>query len=106
MKVAVLGAGNGGCAVAADMSARGHEVTLIKTSNSMHNDNFKYLLENNGRIVMVEKDKETITNISRVTTDLDLLSEAEVVIVYIQTNYHEELIERMVPYKEGTNHSL
>ncbi len=98
MKVAVLGAGNGGCAVAADMSARGHEVTLIKTSNSMHNDNFKYLLENNGRIVMVEKDKETITNISRVTTDLDLLSEAEVVIVYIQTNYHEELIERMVPH--------
>ena len=44
MNISVLGAGNGGCAVAADMSLKGHEVTLIKTSNSIHNENFKYLI--------------------------------------------------------------
>ena len=29
MNIAVLGAGNSGCALAADYAARGHEVTLI-----------------------------------------------------------------------------
>ena len=43
MNIAVLGAGNGGCAVAADMSLKGHNVTLIKTSDSLHNKNFEYL---------------------------------------------------------------
>ena len=32
MKISVLGAGNGGTAVAAELSLRGHEVALIKTS--------------------------------------------------------------------------
>ena len=40
MKVAILGAGNAGCAVGTDLSIKGHEVTLIKTSNSMHDDNY------------------------------------------------------------------
>ena len=31
MKIAILGAGNAGCAVAADLTLKGHEVTLIKT---------------------------------------------------------------------------
>lgn len=31
MKVAILGAGNSGCLLAADYAGRGHEVTLIKT---------------------------------------------------------------------------
>lgn len=30
MNIAILGAGNSGCALAADYAARGHEVTLIK----------------------------------------------------------------------------
>ena len=39
MNIAILGAGNSGCALAADYAARGHEVTLIKTSHSLHDDN-------------------------------------------------------------------
>lgn len=98
MKVAVLGAGNGGCAVAADMSLRNHEVTLIKTSNSMHNENFQYLIENNGRIVLHENGEEKETFISRVSTDVSLISECDIVFIYIQTKFHEPLIERIVPY--------
>lgn len=98
MKIAMLGAGNAGCAVACDLTLKGHEVTLIKTSNSMHNDNFRYLLENDGKISIWEKGETRTTNIHKVSTDLADMSEAEVVIVYIQTGYHEELIKRMKDY--------
>ena len=98
MKVAVLGAGNGGCAVAADMSLRNHEVTLIKTSNAMHNENFQYLLENNGKIVLHENGEEKQTNIYRVSTDVSLISECDIVFIYVQTKFHEPLIERIVPH--------
>ena len=52
MKVAVLGAGNSGCALAADYAVKGHEVTLIKTSYSLHDDNFRHLTENGGVMVI------------------------------------------------------
>ncbi|MGI6623795.1 MAG: NAD/NADP octopine/nopaline dehydrogenase family protein [Limnochordia bacterium] len=95
MKVAILGAGNGGCAVAADLSLRGHEVTLIKTSNAMHNENFQYLEKNNGVMELIEDGETKVAKIHRVSRDVSELSTAEVVIVYIQTNFHEQLIERM-----------
>ena len=98
MKVAVLGAGNGGCAVAADMTMNGHDVTLIKTSSSMHNENFQYLLDNDGEIRIHEKGEIKTTKIARVTKDLSELATAKIVILYIQTNYHEELIEKMSPF--------
>ncbi|MCR5635810.1 MAG: NAD/NADP octopine/nopaline dehydrogenase family protein [Clostridiales bacterium] len=98
MKVAVLGAGNGGCAVAADMSLRGHDVTLIKTSHAMHNENFKYLIDNNGKIALDEFGEYKETHISHVTTDLSAASDCEIIIIYIQTKYHEALIERLIPY--------
>lgn len=98
MKVAVLGAGNGGCAVACDMSLRGHEVTLIKTSNAMHNENFQYLIENDGAIELFENGEVKASKLSKVTTDVSQLSECEIVIVYVQTKFHESLVERMIPY--------
>ena len=36
MKIAIVGAGNSGCALAADYAYRGHAVTLIKSSRSVH----------------------------------------------------------------------
>ena len=110
MKVAVLGAGNGGCAVAADMAYRGLDVTLIKTSNAMHDDNFNYLLKNNGKMILKDFGEngsmnpqdlevtEKIGYISKVTRDLALISEMDVVIIYIQTSYHEDLIKKIAPY--------
>ena len=98
MKVAVVGAGNAGCAVAADMSTRGVEVSLIKTSHSMHDENFEYLQKNGGSVVMHEKGVDTECHISRVTRDLSEVADAEVIIIYIQTNYHEQLIEHLSPY--------
>ena len=98
MKLSVLGAGNGGTAVAAELSLRGHEVTLIKTSNAMHDQNFNFLLENGGTVNLIEEGKTVTTRIKHLTRELSQLSESEVVIVYIQTNYHEDLIKRIKPY--------
>ena len=55
MKIAVLGAGNSGCALAADYAGRGHEVTLIKTSHSLHDENFRYLTDHNGEMTKTQE---------------------------------------------------
>lgn len=98
MKVAILGAGNAGCAVAADLTLNGHEVTLIKTSHAMHDDNFNYLLEHDGEMTLDEFGNIKKAHISKVTRDLSEISRNEIVIIYIQTNFHEALIERIKPY--------
>lgn len=95
MKISILGAGNAGCAVAADLTLKGHEVTLIKTSHSMHDDNFEYLQNNDGKMVLNEFGEIKTAYISKVTRDLTALKNSEVVIIYIQTNYHEQLIEKI-----------
>lgn len=98
MNISILGAGNGGTAVAAELSLRGHEVALIKTSNAMHDQNFNFLLEHGGAVNLVENGKTLTTKIKHITRDFSHLSKSEVVIIYIQTNYHEDLIKRIKPY--------
>jgi opine dehydrogenase len=96
--ISILGAGHVGTAVAADLSMRGHDVTLIKTSHAMHDEHFNHLLENNGVVQLVEKEKSQFAKIKHVTRDLSCLSQSKVVMIYIQSNYHESLIQRIRPY--------
>ncbi|WP_026666804.1 NAD/NADP-dependent octopine/nopaline dehydrogenase family protein [Butyrivibrio sp. AE2005] len=98
MNISILGAGNAGCAVAADLTVKGHEVTLIKTSHSMHEDNFEYLVANNGKMTLNEFGKITTVNIHKVTRDISQIIGTDIVVIYIQTGYHEQLIERLAPY--------
>lgn len=98
MKIAMLGAGNAGCAISADLTMHGHEVTLIKTSHAMHDDNFKFLLENDGKMTLNEFGEIKSANIHKISRDVSDIKDAEVVIVLIQTNFHEQLIERIAPY--------
>ncbi|MBR0354606.1 MAG: NAD/NADP octopine/nopaline dehydrogenase family protein [Oscillospiraceae bacterium] len=100
MKISILGAGNAGSAVAADLSMKGHEVTLIKTSHSMHDDNFNYLVENNGKMTLNEFGEIKTGYIHKVTRDIEEIRGAEIVVIYIQTRFHEPLIERIAPYLE------
>jgi opine dehydrogenase len=64
----------------------------------MHDKNFNYLIKNDGKVKLIENEKTVTARIKRVTRELSHLSESEVVIIYIQTNYHEALIKRIKPY--------
>jgi len=100
MKIAMVGAGNAGCAVSADLTMKGHEVTLIKTSHSLHDDNFQYLVENNGLMTLDEFGEIKSANIHKVCRDLEEIKGKDIVIIYIQTRYHEALIRRVAPLLE------
>lgn len=100
MKIAILGAGNSGCALAADYSYRGHEVTLIKTSNAMHDDNFNYLSENNGTMVLDEFGTLKVGHIAHISRNLQDVKGNDVVMICVQTIYHKELIRKLVQYLE------
>ena len=102
MNISVLGAGNGGTAVAAELSLRGHNVTLIKTSRTMHDKNFEYLLNNEATVRLFENGETKTAKINHITRDISKISESEIIIIYIQTTYHEDLIKRIKPYlKDG-----
>ena len=101
MKIAIVGAGNSGCALAADYASRGHEVTLIKTSNAMHDDNFNFLSKNSGLMILDEFGEEKIGKIFEVTRELSAVSGNDIVIVCVQTVYHKPLLERLVPLLEA-----
>lgn len=98
MKISMLGAGNAGCAVAADLTLKGNEVTLIKTSHAMHDDNFEFLQKNEGRMTLNEFGDIKSANIHKVSRNVSDIEGAEIIIIYIQTNFHEQLIERIAPY--------
>lgn len=97
MKITIIGAGNAGTTVAADLALKGHEVTLLKTSNKLHNEHFSELLKKQ-QIIMTENG-ETHTVDVHITTDMGkAIPGRELLILYIQTNYHEDLIRRISPY--------
>lgn len=98
MKISVVGAGNAGTAVAADLSFKGHEIYLIKTSNAMHDENFNLLQSNGGKVILDDFGEQKECYIKEVTRDLSVIKETEVVILYIQTSYHESIIQRLIPY--------
>ena len=101
MRVAIVGAGNSGCALAADYAGRGHEVTLIKTSHSLHDENFQYLMEHQGKMVLDEFGEKKESNIGKVTRDIEEIKGNQVVFICTQTGYHREVLEKVVPFLEA-----
>ena len=97
MKVAILGAGNSGCLLAADYAGRGHEVTLIKTSHAMHDENFQYLMEHDGSVMLEEFGENKESSIAHVTREIEAVKGQDVVLLCTQTGYHKEVLERALP---------
>lgn len=97
MKVTIIGAGNVGVAFAADLSIKGHDVTLLKTS-SHKSESFDRLIHNGRRVYLKEKGVYTETTIKEVSKDLSKVADAEIIFCTIQSNYYEGLVERIHQY--------
>lgn len=98
MNIAVLGAGNSGCALAADYAFRGHQVTLIKTSHALHDENFSWLAEHGGEMVMDEFGREKLCRIAHLSRELKDIQGKDVVLLCTQTGYHKQVLARIAPY--------
>lgn len=98
MNIAILGAGNSGCALAADYAARGHDVTLIKTSHSLHDDNFSHLCTTGGRMRIHEFGTDTDCVIAHLSRDAADVRGKDAVLLCTQTGYHHDVLRRVVPF--------
>jgi opine dehydrogenase len=98
MKVTVVGSGHGGCAMAAVMAMRGHQVSLLKLGSSMHVENFR-TMEAARRIRLTGIEGEGSFPLARVTTHAaDAIPDAELILVYYVANYHAQVAEALAPY--------
>lgn len=98
MKIAVLGAGNGGHALAGDLSLRGHEVTLWE--NPKFEKSLDYLREHENKVKLTDK-INTVAKIAHVTTDIEsALKGAEVIYCIMPSFAQEATFDYAVPYIE------
>lgn len=100
MKITIIGAGNGGSAMAADLSVKGHTITLFKTSVKGNNEHFDKLIKDNGEILLKDLDGNKKTKIHKVTNSIDeaFSDDPKVIVLFIKTDYHEDVIKRIAPY--------
>lgn len=105
MKVAVIGAGNSGCAQSIKLMQNGHQVNLIKTSHSLHDDNFEYMM-NTGEIGCIDTtdgNREFALRPAMITRDLEKgLEGVAAVMVLTQSLQHRDLAKKIGPLlKDG-----
>lgn len=97
MRVSVIGTGNVGIATAADLSIKGHDVYLVKTSDTKSRG-YDRLVANGGRVYLKENGNYTEAHIGHIGKDLSLAEKADVVIITIQSTYHERLYRELCQY--------
>ncbi len=104
MIVAIVGAGNAGCAHACKLVERGHRVRLLKTSHSIHDSNFDKILENGGvhYVDATAREARGFAPLEMATrNDKEALVGADVVFMMVQSLQHETLSERIGPLLAG-----
>ena len=78
MKVSVIGCGNVGVAIAADLAICGHDVSIVKTTQT-NESVFEKIRSNGNRILLKENGKYTKAIVSKLTHDLSEISSADVI---------------------------
>ncbi|MEC6815433.1 NAD/NADP octopine/nopaline dehydrogenase family protein [Photobacterium toruni] len=98
MKVAIIGSGNAGCAHACMFTEAGHNVNLIKTSYSLHDENFEKAKSQGG--LYYEYNNETkFAHLNLITRDLsEGLDDIDIVVIMTQTLHHKNISLRIKEY--------
>jgi opine dehydrogenase len=101
-KIAVLGAGNGGCAAAADLTLRGYEVRLFSRST-----NTLMPICKRGGIELVEQGQEKFAVPSLISPDLSpVLDGVDLIIIAAPAVAHEYLAKGLAPYLHDSQRIL
>lgn len=104
MNITIVGAGNSGCAHAFKFSELGHDVCLLKTSHSLHDQNFDEIVKNNGIwcIDDTQDGKRSFQKLKLATRDVGkAFRGAEIVFVLTQSLQHESVSYLISPYLNG-----
>jgi len=101
-KITIVGSGNSGCAHAFCLALDGHQVTLFKTSHSLHDDNFDRIYSQKG-IYGIDSTKPTeserFASLECVTRNPEeAFKDAEIVFVLTQSLYHESVAAKITPF--------
>lgn len=101
MKIAILGTGNAGCAHAYKFKENGHVVNLIKTSSSIHEENYNTILNQSGifGIDNTNGGKRGFQKIDLITRNIGLgLKGVELIIVMTQSLHHDKVAKLIAPH--------
>jgi len=99
MNVAVLGAGNGGHAAAADLTMRGFNVNLYESPE--FEENIKPIVKNGG-VQFSGAAGEGFARLRKVTTNIkEAIEDVEIVMVVTPAFAHETLAKKCAPYLHG-----
>jgi len=95
MNVAVLGAGNGGCAAAADLSQRGFNVNLFESQE--FKDNIKPIVEKG--VQFAGAIGTGLARPRKVTTDIrEAIANADLIMIVTPAYAHSILAKKIAPY--------
>ena len=99
MKVAILGAGNSGCAHASKLVQNGHEVVLVKTSTSLHEENFEFMQRIQGILMHDEVNNDSYFAYFEVSRDVvTSIQWADAILILTQSLQHRMLAEKYASY--------
>lgn len=105
MKIAIIGAGNSGCAHAFKFTEAGHQVSLIKTSYSLHEKNFEKIQEQGGiwAIDNTNNNKKSFQKIHLITRNIDKgLENVDMVVILTQSLQHDKIAKLLIPKLPST----
>ena len=96
MKITIIGAGNGGKAMAADMSLAGHDVTLFEFP--LFKENLKVIKEKGG-INLSGVGRKGFAKLQSITTNIeDALNETELIVIVVSAFGHKTSAKACAPY--------
>lgn len=102
MNITIVGSGNSGCAHAFCLARDGHNVSILKTSHALHDENFEVLKRQHGiyGIDNTQDDKAKVfAALDCVTRDPEeAFKNADIVFVLTQSLQHEKVAQYIAPY--------
>lgn len=99
MRIAIIGTGNVGCTLAADLSNKGHLVALVKSSQTP--SPYFDMIRDNGTVKVHDGyigNYESRVSCFDASQYEEVIPPADVIIITVQTNYHESVMKGISDY--------